>query len=302
MKLPLRRKRDGSNPAPETGAPPGPGVAFGLEQGPAPDATPNGTPNGTATEAASGAPAPAGRASKFTRSGAGQPAPSASVNLLPPEIRLRAAGRRAQIQGGLVVVVALLILIAAFASSSVGKTSAEVELGEAQRKLAAVEVERNRYRDVPGVYAAIAAARAELATAMSEEVLFSTLLANLVRIVPAPADMTTVKYTVSGADPKSKAQPTLAPGRPATYGTAGFTGRTTSMQSVAAVLDAIAAAPEYTDVRLDGAQRGGEKGDEHVEFTISAQLTDKALSHRFQNDPALAPSATASGSPSGGKP
>lgn len=299
MRLPLRRKRDESTPTPEAGSLPGP--AFGLESSPAAGGSPDGNDAGVSSELAPESPAPTGRLSKSNRPGAGGSAPSVGVNLLPPEIRLRAASRRAQIQGGLVVVVALLVLIAAFASSSVGKTSAEVELGEAQRKLAAVEVERGRYRDVPGVYAAIAAARAELATAMSEEVLFSTLLANLVRIVPAPAAMTSVNYTVSGADPKSKAKSPPAPGQQATYGTAGFTGRTTSMQGVAAVLDAITAAPEYTDVRLDGAQRGGEKGDEHVEFTISAQLTDKALSHRFQNDPALAPSASASAPPPAGK-
>lgn len=223
------------------------------------------------------------------------------VNLMPREMRLRAAMRKAQIQGGAMIVVAVGILIVAFAWGIVGKTAAEVELGDAQRKLVAVEAERRQYQDVPGVYAAIAAARAEIATAMGEEILFSTMLSNLARIVPAPSTLNTVNYTLAGSEGKTKDAPKA--GQPATFGTASFGGETTSMSAVAAVLDAISAAPEYTDVQLASAQRGdGEKAG-LVQFTISAKLTDKALSGRFQNDQASGnPSANPSpgSQPSGG--
>ncbi len=216
----------------------------------------------------------------------------AAVNLMPPSLLRRAAMRKAQSQAIIAMVVAVAIVGVLYGLSAMGRISAESQLQAANQRVAAAEAQKAQYRDVPGVYAAIAEAQKELSTAMSQEVQFSAVLTNLGMKIPTGVSLTSLTITVGSAasGKKTSARSATTAGAGTDLGTATFTGVAASMPDVAAFMDALATMPEYKTVHLDNASVGSgtdpgggasPSGSGKVQFTISAQFTEKALSGRF---------------------
>lgn len=261
------------------------------------------SPDGTTPESPS-ASAPSAPATPRVSGNASSPGTVAAVNLMPPQLRLRAAVRKARSRAIIAIIIAGVVIVALFGLGLSGRASAESQLAAAQKRAATAEAAKNQYSDVPGVYAAIALAQKELSTAMSQEVQFSGLLTNLGLKVPPRVSVSSATMTVgSAAAGKKSAKGATATGPD--LGTVTFVGQAASMPDVAALLDALATMTEYTSVHLDSASSsadasggsGGAGTVGSVQYAISAQLTEKALSGRF-GVPA-APSGSAQPAPSG---
>lgn len=216
------------------------------------------------------------------------------VNLLPVPIRRERATRRARAQGLVAVGGAIAILVVALTGSILGRSVAESELDAAQGRLNAIEAQKRQYDDVPGVYGAIKAAQMELSTAMSKEVLFSAILADLGNVVPVDVSVSNANWVLSTSAADGKAPASGGAGAPK-VGTVAFSGEATSMPAVARLMDALAADPNYLNVHLESAKAAeGDAGDERVEWSIEAELSEKALSNRY---PAQSPSPSPSSAP-----
>lgn len=243
------------------------------------------TPDSGSTVAAAG-----------TASASTKPKGQIQVNLLPPQIYRRAQLRRARGQAGVAVAAVIAVVFVAFWMAMADKGSADSELAAAQQRLAAIDAQKKQFSDVPGVYNAIAKARNELATAMSQEVRFSSVLTDLGTTIPATASISSVMMAVgpgvsgsAGAKPGGKQAGAAST---TDLGSANFIGQAASMPDVAVLMDALAAQPQYSSVHLDSAQVTGDGG--YVNYTISAKFTEKALSGRF-----TMPTASGSGTASG---
>ena len=221
-----------------------------------------------------------------------------AVNLLPPTLRLRAAVSQARARAIIAIVVAAVIVMALAGLATSGRLSAESELAMAQQRVATAEAEKSQYSDVPGVYAAIAEAQKELSTAMGQEVQFSGLLTNLGLTIPPRVSLSAVTMTVGAAASGKKSSNSGSTSGP-DLGSVTLTGQAATMPDVAAFLDALATLPEYTAIHLEsatsssggtGVPGGTGTSGGTVQYSISAQLTEKALSGRF-GTPATAPSA-----------
>lgn len=233
-----------------------------------------------------------------------------SVNLMPPTLRLRAAMRKAQAQAIIAMIVAVALIVGLFGLSTMERVSAESQLQASNQRAAAAEAQKAQYADVPGVYSAIAQAQKELSTAMSQEVQFSALLTNLGMKIPPNVSLTSATMTVGSAAAGKKTSAgsggAAGAGAGSDLGTATFVGTAASMPDVAAFLDALATMPEYKSIHLDNASVGSGAGADaggKVQFTISAQFTDKALSGRFGGptaSPTPTPSTGSTATPSSG--
>lgn len=206
-----------------------------------------------------------------------------AVNLLPPALRLRAAVSQARERAIVMIVIAAAIVIALVGLTTSGRFSAESQLQAAQQRVATAEAAKSQYSDVPGVYAAIAEAQKELSTAMGQEVQFSGLLTNLGLKIPPRVSVASATMTVGSAAAGKKSSPGAGASGP-DLGSVTFSGQAQAMPDVAAFLDALATLPEYAAIHLGSATvTGGGSGASgtSVQFSITAQFTEKALSGRF---------------------
>lgn len=221
------------------------------------------------------------------------------LNLLPPSLRLRAAVNQARARAIIVIIVAAVIVVALVGFATSSRMSAESELQAAQQRVATAEAAKSQYSDVPGVYSAIAEAQKELSTAMSQEVQFSGLLTNLGLKIPPRVSVASATMTVGSAAAGKKSAKDASGKSGPDLGSVMFTGQAQAMPDVAAFLDALATLPEYSAIHLDSATltaagaAGSGGSTNFVQYSISAQFTEKALSGRFG-----APTGSASASPS----
>lgn len=198
-----------------------------------------------------------------------------SANLLPPAIvthrQVAAAKRRALLWVG--VVLALLVL--GFLLASLQQRSANAARDQAQARVDAALVEKQRYAYVPAVYQAVTTARKDLATAMGQEVQMSRLMAGLSAMQPPGLSLTSFTATVGpGASDDLGTAQAVIPG----VGAVTMDGEAESLDLIAAWLERLRANPDYESPILTGVTRSP---DGLYTFTASASLTEQALSGRF---------------------
>lgn len=196
-------------------------------------------------------------------------------NLLPRTIvtrrLLRAAKRRALF--AVLIVLALMALL--FVYVSIEQRNADAAKAEAQARVDAATVAKQRYAYVPAVYQAVTTARQDLATAMGQEVQVSRLMGGLSAMQPPGLSLSTLDASVGpGSEENLSSAQEVIPG----VGTVAFEGESASVDLVAAWLDRVRENADYEAPVLDDVVKSTEG---IYTFTASAALTDQALSGRY---------------------
>jgi Tfp pilus assembly protein PilN len=205
--------------------------------------------------------------------------PFATPSLIPPVIKRRRAVGDAKRRVGIALLLLAAIVAVFFVIGRLGLVSARTQLATAQAGLRAAQAEQMKYSEVPAVYAAVDAARAELSQAMGNEVQVARLLSDLGVIIPPDVALTSVSMVTGGDALEALAEDAPAAEEQILVGTADFSGEAVSFNDVSAWIDTLRAQPDYQNVLLTEVSRDDTTG--MYTFSSSAQLTDQALSGRF---------------------
>jgi Tfp pilus assembly protein PilN len=251
------------------------------------------------TETDEGTPSGGSDISLLTPSSAAFP----RVDLTPGVIAEEAKVRR----GKLVLVGAAAVSVgvvgALYMMAGQEVAAAEERLDTATARSAVLAAQLAEYADVPKARAELAQAQAQQYTAMGGEVRWSFLLNDLALTMPRGASLTEFKGVIDGVAPvpgaatAAAAAPGSDPanvsvlGKPA-IGTISYAGEARAYSNVAAFLDTLAkqktlldpfpgTVQESTDSQSGTSDGTNTVAGQGYEFTASAAITDKALSHRY---------------------
>jgi Tfp pilus assembly protein PilN len=204
------------------------------------------------------------------------------VNLLPPEIAEKQALRRLQVAMGAVGVGALAVVGLLYMSASHAVSSADTELAAAKSQTTALQTQVAKYNDVTAIYNAADAAQAQLVLAMNDEVRYSQMLNDISLTVPSNVWITNLVFSQAlPAKTTTATTTTAAPVGPAPIGTVTVNGTGFSHDDVAAWLDALAGLKTYSNPYFSNSAEVLVGTRKTVNFTSTANVTDKALSGRY---------------------
>lgn len=220
------------------------------------------------------------------------------VNLLPPEIAEQARVRKVQAGLGVCLLGSAAVVAALFVSATHGVSSANSELAAAKAEKTQLQGQIVKYRDVTAIYAQADAARAQLRTAMWDEVRYSQVLNDLSLSVSsnvwlknlaiAPAGPTASAAGAASGTPSATAATAqsgtaLAAGQLAGTPVATLTvqGVGFSHDDVAAWLDSLAGVKHYTDPYFSNSTEALLGSRPTVNFSSTATINGLALSGRY---------------------
>ena len=198
------------------------------------------------------------------------------VNLLPPEIAEQSRFAHLQRLSGFILaaVVAVVALLALVVNLQV--SSARNELVAAQATGTSLQNQVSQFTDVPKIYSDVAAAQSQLATAMGNEVRWSTYLTSLSLTIPSNVGLTSLTIRQDPANPYTSA-----------LGNSGiasvtYEGQAANNKNVATFLDSLSKQKGFIDPYLTSASKStSETAKNLVTFSASATITDAAQSGRF---------------------
>ena len=202
------------------------------------------------------------------------------VNLLPPEIGAARRLRKLQVGLGAGVGASVLVVGALVLAAAGQVADAQDGLDASKARGAALQSETNKYADVPAVYAAVDAKKAQLSLAMGKEVRWSYFLNDLSLVTPGKVWLTNLTVTepvdnlVAAAAPASGLQ---TPG----IGTVTFAGKGSQHNDVAAWLRALAGQKGLADPYFTRSSQELVGDTPSVSFDSQAVITDQALSNRY---------------------
>jgi Tfp pilus assembly protein PilN len=199
------------------------------------------------------------------------------VNLLPPEIGERRQFRRIQAGLGSAVVASVAVVGLLVVSASHGVSSAKSDLASAQSQNVSLQAEAAKYRNVTAVYAAAAAAQAQLSQAMGDEVRYSQLLNDLSLSIPSNVWLKNLAFAQGGAP----GAPAAAAGATPSVGTLTVSGVAYSHDDVALWLESIAGLKTYESPYFSNSTEALLGTKPVVNFSGTASLTGAALSKRY---------------------
>ncbi len=203
-----------------------------------------------------------------------------TVNLLPPEIALRAKLRR--VRGIAIALMAAVLLL-----TGVGAVVVHGQVNSARQKLdeqlaidRQLKIEQSRYSQVPLLRQRLTLAEGTLRQAMGEEVLWSSYLTQLSRTVPQGVWLTQMNGVLGSANSStSTAASAMAGDTSGGIGTVEFSGVATSYKAVADWIDVLNATKGYSNAFLTGSRY--DKAKDLITFTSRVTLTVESHSNRF---------------------
>lgn len=215
----------------------------------------------------------------------------ARVNLLPPEIAEQARFRRTQAVLGATVLVAVVAVGGGWSLAAADTRGAGTRLADAQAQGARLQAQKAQYAQVPAVQRQVAAADAQLTLAMGREVLWSQVLNNLGLSIPQRVWLTQLQVTENVDLSTRTTGPSAAPQNPlqppGAIGQVQFSGVGLAHDDVAAWLESLKSENGYAAAYFSSSTKAKIGTQDVVNFTSTAVLTEKNLSHRF--DPAGSP-------------
>jgi Tfp pilus assembly protein PilN len=205
-------------------------------------------------------------------------APLPRVNLLPPEVHQARQARRVQLALGAGVAFVALAVGGVYLMETQDANAAKESLSAAQAKSATLEAQKAQYADVPKTLAAIDAAETARETAMAKDVQWYRYLNDLSYVTPKSAFFMTVDVTLTPDSAANSQAPAIgAPG----VATVAVTGAAKAHNDVASWLNAAAREAGWNDTYFTNSEKADINGTTFVKFTSSANVTNDALSHRY---------------------
>ena len=205
------------------------------------------------------------------------------ANLMPDEV-LSARQTEVVRRRVLLALAALVaVIIAGFGASWLQTNSAHNALDDANRRHTALVAQQRQYQPLATAQAQAQAARQQLASLMTGDANWSTVLATLRSKAPSGVSLTSVSATVTpvagagAAALASTATDPLNPTGATQVGTLTVLGTAGSKDSVAAYSDALSKLTGVTSVLVTNVAQS----DTGLTFTVTAQLTTDLLGGRF---------------------
>ncbi|WP_298457767.1 fimbrial assembly protein [uncultured Cellulomonas sp.] len=206
--------------------------------------------------------------------------PLAQVNLLPPEIRARRAVQRLSrwLVGGLSALT--LALVAGYVAADRQVDAADAVLEAAQARTATLTQQQLAYADVPTVLNRVALLQEARAQGFSTEVSWAPVLRSVLAVLPDGAELHSA--TLTAATPMVAAAPAVDPLQAASLARLTLTASTTTLPATADWVSALNATPGLSDAWVSAVTlTADEDGALHYDVSASVQVTDQALTHRF---------------------
>jgi Tfp pilus assembly protein PilN len=203
------------------------------------------------------------------------------VNLLPPEFGERARLRKTKAGLGAGVAASLVAVVALFVAATGQVSSAQDNLDATTTEGASLQSQTAKYADIPAAIAKVDAADLQRTQAMASEIRWSRYLNDLSLRIPSKVWLTTV--TVAQAQGTAAIAGTYPePG----IGTVTFEGKAYGHRDVATWLRTLPQEkgwiqPVFTASTVDDSLKG-PGGHPGVTFSSQVTVTEKALSHRFE--------------------
>ncbi|WP_199721559.1 PilN domain-containing protein [Cellulomonas rhizosphaerae] len=211
------------------------------------------------------------------------------VNLLPPEVWAARGLRRTKRMLAFVLLgtLALCALAWMFSLFDAGQAQSDLDAAEADTARVQAQLHDPKYAEVPLVLGALDANRTALPMAMATDVDWSAYVNAIAAVLPegASIDAFTVTYATPMSGPVDPTDPLQGP----SLGQIAFTGRSVTVPDTAAWLKALNSVPGFEDAWLDSAAvTGDEDNGEYYAFSSTVQVSDEALTHRFDPKDATA--------------
>lgn len=198
------------------------------------------------------------------------------VNLLPPEVHQARQLRRVQVGLGVAVAAVALVVGGFYYLETQSASEAKDNLNAAQAKGSTLTAQKAQYAQVPRTLAAIEAAETARQDAMVNDVQWYRYLNDLSYVTPKNAWLLTFDVTLNQAgviNANPVAHPAIA--------TVTVTGVAKAHNDVAAWLNAAAKESGWVDAYFTNSQKQDMNGETFVQFSSTANVTDHALSHRY---------------------
>jgi Tfp pilus assembly protein PilN len=203
------------------------------------------------------------------------PATLPSVNLMPAEIAAAARFRRFQLAMGAAVVGAVVIVGALYVHGKSAVTDAQTQKADAQAAQTQAQQELNGLQGVSNIYKQVTDREAMLASAMGDEVDWSSYLSDLSLRIPDHVWLTNLALTQTGA------APAVGSTTPTGIAQITFGGTAFSHDDVATWLDMLAKEKGFANAYFSNSTKALIGKKSVVNFQSSVDVTDAAKSGRF---------------------
>jgi Tfp pilus assembly protein PilN len=203
-------------------------------------------------------------------------APLPRVNLLPPEVHQARQLRRLQAGLGVGVAAVALAVGGFYFLETQAAGDAKDSLSVVQAKGQTLTAQKAQYAQVPRTLAAIEAAETARQDAMANDVQWYRYLNDLSYVTPKNAWLVTFDASLNQAglaNTNPVAHPAIA--------TVTVTGAAKAHNDVAAWLNAAAKESGWVDAYFTNSEKQDMNGETFVQFSSTANVTDDALSHRY---------------------
>ncbi len=197
------------------------------------------------------------------------------VNLLPPEVRVARTVSRVKQWMGVSIVIALLAVAAAYFLAADDLSTAQRERETSQRGTDQLLAEKQNYREVPVVLAALEDAQSARFLGFSAEVLWADYLGAIEAVLSPGMSIDTASVAVvTTADVE-------IPFEERAWYTLTFAGRSTTVADIPDWIDGLDALPGLSGARMDVASITGDDAVSYYEVTTSVRVTSGAMASRF---------------------
>ncbi|MFL6100771.1 MAG: PilN domain-containing protein [Actinomycetales bacterium] len=198
------------------------------------------------------------------------------VNLLPPEVHQARQLRRLQAGLGVGVAAVALAVGGFYFLQTQAAGDAQESLNQVAAKGSTLTAQKAQYAQVPRTLSAIEAAESARQNAMANDVQWYRYLNDLSYVTPKNAWFLTVDISLNQSGVVN-----VNPVAHASIATVTVTGAAKVHNDVASWLNSASKESGWTDAYFTNSQKQDMNGETFVQFSSTANVTDDALSHRY---------------------